>query len=162
MPCVAVEPARYYSYNARAQNEELSRGKWCGVRPVVRRNVSAYPVPPVHRVTLAQLATLVPLCLLVWLALDQTVALSVLCGGVVAVAPQVWFADRLFRSRGARSAPELARSALGGAIGKFLLSVAGFAAVFALLRPVAPVAVFAGYVAMLAVQMTGSWLLLKL
>lgn len=126
-----------------------------------RRNVNTIPVPPVHRVTLAQLATLVPLCLLLWLALDQTVALSVLCGGAVAVTPQAWFAARLFRSRGAQSAPELARSALGGAIGKFLLSVAGFAAVFALLQPVVPVAVFAGYIAMLAVQMTGSWLLLK-
>mgnify|MGYP003625809880 FL=1 len=128
---------------------------------MVREKVNTIPVPPIHRVTLAQLATLVPLCLLVWLALDQTMALSVLCGGAVAVTPQAWFAARLFRSRGAQSAPELARSALGGAIGKFLLSVAGFAAVFALLRPVAPVAVFAGYIAMLAVQMTGSWLLLK-
>lgn len=128
---------------------------------MVRRNVNTIPVPPFHRVTLAQLATLVPLCLLLWLALDQTVALSVLCGGAVAVAPQAWFAARLLRSSGARSAPEVARSALGGAVGKFLLSVAGFAAVFALLKPVAPVAVFAGYIAMLAVQMTGSWLLLK-
>lgn len=156
-----VEPARYYSYNARAQNEELSRGKWREARPVVRRKVNTIPVPPIHRVTLAQLATLVPLSLLVWLALDQTVALSVLCGGAVAVAPQAWFAARLFRSRGAQSAPEVARAALGGAIGKFLLSVAGFAAVFSLLQPVAPAAVFAGYIAMLAVQLTGSWLLLK-
>jgi ATP synthase protein I len=128
---------------------------------VFRKVVNTIPVPPIHRVTLAQVATLVPLCLLTWLALDQTNALSVLCGGAVAIAPQAWFAVRLFRSRGAQSAPEMARSALGGAIGKFLLSVAGFAAVFALLQPVAPVAVFAGYIAMLAVQMTGSWLLLK-
>lgn len=126
-----------------------------------RSNVNTIPAPPVHRVPLAQLAALVPLCLLVWLAVDKTAGLSVLCGGVVAVAPQAWFAARLFRSRGARSASDVARLALGGEIGKFLLSAAGFAAVFALLRPIAPVAVFAGYIAMLAVQMTGSWLLLK-
>ena len=156
-----VEPAGYYSYNARAQNEELSRGEWRESRPVFPSNVNTIPAPPIHRVPLAQLAALVPLCLLVWLALDETVALSVLCGGAVAVAPQAWFAARLFRSRGARSAPEVARLALGGEVGKFLLSAAGFAAVFALLRPIAPVAVFSGYIAMLAIQMTGSWLLLK-
>jgi len=121
-------------------------------------SANSIPSPPVHRITLAQLATLVPSCLLLWLALDETVALSAFCGGAIAVIPQAWFTAKLFRARGARAATEIARSALGGAMGKFLLSAAGFAAVFALLRPLEPVAVFAAYVAMLVVQVTGSWL----
>jgi len=122
-------------------------------------SANSIPSPPVHRVALLQLATLVPLCLLVWLALDETTALSTLCGGAVAVLPQAWFAAKLFRvrARGARSASEITRSALSGEIGKFLLSAAGFAAVFVLLRPLEASAVFAGYVAMLIVQTIGSW-----
>ena len=117
-------------------------------------------VAGVHRIALMQLATLVPSCLLVWLALDETTALSWMCGGVVAVVPQAWFALKLFRARGVRPATEIARSALSGEAGKFLLSAAGFAAVFALLRPIEPGAVFAGYGVMLVVQTIGSWRML--
>ena len=114
--------------------------------------------PPVHRITLAQLAVLVPLCLL--LASDGVGAYSVLCGGLIAILPQAWFATLAFRWRGARSARAIARSGYAGEVGKFILSVAGFAAVFATVRPIDGLAVFAGYLAMLAIQITGSWLLL--
>ena len=61
---------------------------------------------------------------------------------------------------GASAARAIARSSYAGEVGKFLLSVAGFAVVFALVRPIDGLAVFAGYLAMLAIQITGSWLLL--
>ena len=115
--------------------------------------------PPVHRITLAQLATLVPLCLLL-LTYDKVCAYSVLSGGLIAVLPQAYFAALAFRWRGARSARAIARSSYAGEVGKFLLSVAGFAVVFAAVRPIDGLAVFAGYLAMLAIQITGSWLLL--
>jgi ATP synthase protein I len=116
--------------------------------------------PPVHRITLAQLAILVPLCLLL-LALDEVRAYSVLCGGLIAILPQAYFAVLAFRWRGARSAQSIARSGYAGELGKFLLSVAGFAVVFAALRPIDGPAVFAGYLVMLAIQITGSWRLLR-
>ncbi len=115
--------------------------------------------PPVHRITLAQLAVLVPLCLLL-LASDGVRAYSVLCGGLIAILPQAWFATLAFRWRGARSARAIARSGYAGEVGKFILSVAGFAAVFATVRPIDGLAVFAGYLAMLVIQIIGSWLLL--
>jgi len=115
--------------------------------------------PPVHRIILAQLAALVLLCL-VLLALDKVRAYSVLSGGLIAIVPQAYFAALAFRWRGARSAAAIARSSYAGETGKFLLSVAGFAAVFAMLRPIDGPAVFVGYLAMLAIQITGSWLLL--
>jgi ATP synthase protein I len=116
--------------------------------------------PPVQRITLAQIAVLVPLCLLV-LAFDEVRAYSALCGGLIAVLPQAWFARLAFRWRGARSARSIARSGYAGEVGKFILSIAGFAVVFATLRPIDGLAVFAGYLAMLAIQIIGSWLLLR-
>ena len=116
--------------------------------------------PPVHRITLAQLALLVPTCLILT-AFDKVCAYSLASGGLVAIVPQAYFASRAFRWRGASSAKAIARSSYGGEIGKFLLSVAGFAMVFALVRPIDGLAVFVGYVAMLVVHIIGSWLLLR-
>ena len=116
--------------------------------------------PPVHRITLAQLALLVSLSLFL-LAIDPVIAYSVLSGGMVAIVPQAYFAALAFRWRGARSAGAIARSSYVGEIGKFFLSVAGFAVVFAALRPIDGLAVFAGYLAMLATQIIGSWWLLR-
>ena len=116
--------------------------------------------PPVHRITLAQLALLIPSSLLL-LAIDKVVAFSVLGGGLVAVVPQAYFAVLAFRWRGARSAKGIVRSGNVGEVGKFLLSVIGFALVFATLRPINAPAVFGGYLAMLVIQISGSWLLLR-
>ncbi len=116
--------------------------------------------PPVHRITLAQLAVLAPLCLLL-VAYDKVTAYSVASGGLIAILPQAYFAMLAFRWRGANSARAIARSSYAGEIGKFVLSVAGFAVVFAVVRPISGLAVFAGYLVMLAIQITGSWLLLK-
>jgi ATP synthase protein I len=116
--------------------------------------------PPVHRITLAQLAVLGPLCLLL-LAVGRVYAVSVFSGGMIAIVPQAYFAALAFRWRGARSARAMARSSYAGEMGKFFLSVAGFAVVFATLRPIDGLAVFAGYLAMLVIQIIGSWLLLR-
>ena len=116
--------------------------------------------PPVHRITLAQLATLIILCLPL-LAYDPVVAWSLAAGGLIAIVPQAYFARFAFRWRGAKSARAMARSSYAGEIGKFLLSVAGFAVVFATVRPISGLAVFAGYLAMLVIQIIGSWLLLS-
>jgi ATP synthase protein I len=48
-----------------------------------------------------------------------------------------------------------------GELGKFLLSVAGFAMVFAMVRPIDAPAVFAGFLCMLGIQIFGSWRLLR-
>ncbi len=115
--------------------------------------------PPVHRITLAQLATLLLVCVPVG-SHNPVVAWSLAAGGLVAIIPQAYFAHLAFRRRGARNARAIARSSYAGEVGKFLLSVAGFAVVFATVRPISGPAVFAGYLAMLAIQIFGSWLLL--
>ena len=115
--------------------------------------------PPVHLITLAQLALLVPISLGL-LAVDKVIAYSVVSGGLVAIVPQAYFAVLAFRWRGAQSANAIARSSYAGVLGKFLLSIAGFALVFAVVRPIDGPAVFMGYLAMLVIQITGSWMLL--
>ncbi|MEZ5570609.1 MAG: ATP synthase subunit I [Halioglobus sp.] len=116
--------------------------------------------PPVHRITLAQLVLLGLLCFCL-LAIDKVIACSMLSGGLIAIVPQAYFAALAFRWRGARSAQATARSGYAGEVGKFLLSAAGFALVFALVRPINGPAVFGGYLAMLLIQITGSWWLLR-
>ncbi|MFT4612913.1 MAG: ATP synthase protein I [Bacteroidia bacterium] len=116
--------------------------------------------PPVHRITLAQLALLGLACLFL-AAYDKVIAYSFASGGLVTVVPQAWFASRAFRSRSVNAARAMARSGYAGEIGKFLLSAAGFAVVFAAVRPLDGPAVFAGYLLMLVVQIIGSWLLLR-
>ena len=117
--------------------------------------------PPVHRITLAQCALLLLFGLAVWLLRGKVSAISVVCGGLIAILPQAYFAVLAFRWRGARSARQIARSSYAGEIGKFFLSVAGFALVFALVRPIEGVTVFIAYIAMVLIQITGSWLLLR-
>jgi len=115
---------------------------------------------PVQRIAQVQLAVLIPLSLFL-LTRDKVLAYSVLSGGLIAVIPQAYFAALAFRQRGARYAQAIARSGYIGEVGKFLLSVAGFAAVFAAVRPIDGPAVFTGYLVMLAIQITGSWMLLR-
>lgn len=116
--------------------------------------------PPVYRISTFQLLILLGVSLIL-LALRIEWAYSVLCGGLIAVLPQAYFAARTFRWRGAQSAQAIARSSYGGVVGKFIFSAAGFALVFALLRPINGLAVFAAYITMLLIQIIGSWLLLR-
>lgn len=117
--------------------------------------------PPVHRITLAQGLILALICLIMAALGNRESAYSVLCGGLVAILPQAYFAFRAFRWRGARSAQSIARAGYSAEVGKFFLSVTGFALVFALVRPIDGPAVFLGYLLMLAIQITGSWLLVR-
>jgi ATP synthase protein I len=158
-----VETTIHSTYNSRALADQsptavnrISRVQWY-LPMTVGATIGKTPV---FRITMAQVVLLAPMsvALAYW---DRAWALSVFCGGLVAVVPQAWFATRTFRYRGARSARAVARAGYAGEVGKFLLSAAGFAAVFILLRPVAGAAVFAGYLLMLAIQITGSWMLLR-
>ncbi len=116
--------------------------------------------PPVFRITAIQLTTLISFTVGLFIV-DRVMAYSVLGGGLIATLPQAYFAARAFRWRGAQSAQAIARSSYAGVVGKFMFSAAGFAALFAIVRPINGLAVFAGYLVMLVIQIAGSWLLLK-
>ena len=116
--------------------------------------------PPVYRITVVQLAVLALLYVSLF-TVNKVLASSVLWGGLIAILPQAYFAAQVFRRSGARSAQAVASASYKGVVGKFVFSAAGFAAVFATLRPIDGLGVFAGYIALLVVQIIGSWLLLK-
>ncbi len=118
------------------------------------------PRPPVHRITLAQLAALALLSLIA-LAFSSVGAYSLFCGGLIAIVPQAYFAGLVFRRRGAGSARAIARAGYVGEVGKFVLSVTGFVVVFVTIRPINGPLVFGGYMAMLALQVIGGWLILR-
>ncbi len=128
-----------------------------GEEPVAGAEI---PRPPVHRITLAQLAALALLSLIA-LAFSSVGAYSLFCGGLIAIVPQAYFAGLVFRRRGAGSARAITRASYIGEAGKFLLSVAGFVMVFAAVRPISGPLVFGGYIAMLALQVFGGWWLLR-
>jgi len=114
--------------------------------------------PPVWRITAVQVAVLGLLSFLAYLLAGLTAAVSLLAGGACAALPQGWFAVQLFLRPA--DAQQAARRGYVAVASKFLLSAAGFALVFALLRPVVPVAVFAGFITMLLVHLGGAvWLL---
>lgn len=119
------------------------------------------PRPPVYRITLVQCVLLALSWWLVGLAGQPGVADSLFYGGCIAVVPQAWFAWRVFQYRGARSAAQIARASYAGEVAKFVLTVCGFAAVFALVRPITGWAVFTGYGEMVVIQILGSWWLVQ-
>ncbi len=70
---------------------------------------------------------------------------SALLGGLVCFIPTCWFALRAFRHKGARSANEIVRSMYAGASGKMILTMVLFGFVFAYVKPINALAVFAGF-----------------
>ncbi|MFI2811102.1 MULTISPECIES: ATP synthase subunit I [Microbulbifer] len=72
-------------------------------------------------------------------------ALSVFIGGALCALPNAYFGFRAFRHRGARSADRVVASFYRAETGKFILTLTGFAAVFAVVRPLDAAALFISY-----------------
>jgi len=100
------------------------------------------------KVLLAQLGTTcVVLAMLFW-GLDGRVAgYSVLLGGLICVIPNAFLALRLAVPRRDPGAGALVQAAYIGELGKLALTVLMFGMVFALVRPLAAGALFAGFIA---------------
>lgn len=92
---------------------------------------------------LAQAGTTLSLAICVGFWQGPIAAYSLVLGGLAAVAPNAFLAARLLAAR-----PEsLMRSAWLGEIGKLLLTVLLFAAIFGFVRPYSAPAVFSGFIA---------------
>ena len=103
---------------------------------------------PFHRlavfpVLLAQLIVLLLAALVLWQWRGAVVGYSSLCGGLIALLPNAYFAHRAFRFSGARAAQAIVRSFYAGEAGKLILTAVLFALTFAGVKPLAPLAVFA-------------------
>lgn len=105
--------------------------------------------PPLGRLYATQVIVLaVVVAGLGWV--DTTMAYSALLGGFISIGPNSYFARQAFRFRGAQASPLVARSFYLGETGKFMLTAAAFAAVFAAVKPLNATALWAAFLGMTA------------
>src|SRR5262245_26897448 len=82
-----------------------------------------------------------------WVWVGEVAGTSALLGGAAAVVPNGFLAARVLQPNRDLSADAMMRSAWIGEIGKLLLTVLLFGVIFGVVRPIQPLAVFAGFIA---------------
>lgn len=116
------------------------------------RNRTPFRRLPAFRVLLLQAMAVAVVTVSCWLVFGIVAGYSALCGGLIALSANVYFAYKAFRYFGARSARAITQSLWAGQMGKQILAAALFALVFVGVRPLEPVALFIGYVLVLGVS----------
>lgn len=96
---------------------------------------------------LAQACVSVVVAAVAWAGFGGVAAVSAALGGATAVVPNAFLAARLLVSMRDLGHRAMLRSAWIGEIGKLLLTVLFFGVIFGVVRPLAPLAVFAGFIA---------------
>jgi len=96
----------------------------------------------VFPVLLAQFVVSLLAAIALWYWHGGVAGYSGLCGGLIALLPNIYFAHRAFRFSGARAAQAIVRSFYAGEAGKLILTAVLFALVFAGIKPLAPLALF--------------------
>ncbi|TNE76245.1 MAG: F0F1 ATP synthase subunit I [Gammaproteobacteria bacterium] len=112
-------------------------------------------VPPVGRIALIQLATLM-VATLITLPIDVTLSSSLMIGGIIHILPHAYFTRWAFRYQGARQAPKILRAIYRGETGKILLTLVLFGLTFKYVEALSLPALFLGYGAMVIVQWLGA------
>jgi ATP synthase protein I len=121
----------------------------------VEEKVSASPGNVIVRVFLAQLGLTTVLAMLFWGIDGRVSAYSSLLGGLTCVIPNAFLALRLVVPRRDAGAGALIRAAYVGEIGKLAITVLMFTMVFTLVRPLAALPLFAGFIAAQMVTFSG-------
>jgi ATP synthase protein I len=164
-----------HHYNARAEHRPLGQNR--NNTPPTRRlpdgrgvfNVGgkremtarleeksgASPGNVIVRVLLAQLGLSAVLAVLFWGSEGRVSAYSALLGGLTCVMPNAFLALRLAVPRRDPGAGALVRAAYIGELGKLALTVLMFGMVFTLVRPLAALPLFAGFIAAQLVTFSG-------
>jgi ATP synthase protein I len=96
---------------------------------------------------LLQVCVSVVLAAVLLVAVGPVAATSALLGGATAVVPNGFLAARLLTPSREETATAMMRSAWFGEIGKVLLTALLFGVIFGFVRPIVPLAVFAGFIA---------------
>ena len=102
--------------------------------------------PPMGRLYAVLILALLALCAAL-LTINLTTAYSTLLGGLIAIAPNAYFARQAFRYRGARVTRHIAQAFYLGETGKFVLTAAAFAVVFTVVKPLNTWVLWAAFVA---------------
>jgi ATP synthase protein I len=96
---------------------------------------------------LVQACVSLVLAAVLWAWMGEVAGMSSLLGGVAVVIPNAFLAARLLQPSRDQSAKAMMRSAWFGEIGKVLLTALVFGVIFGFVRPIEPLAVFAGFIA---------------
>ncbi|MCF6758647.1 F0F1 ATP synthase subunit I [Pseudomonas balearica] len=128
--------------------------------PVNIRNRTPFHRQPVFRGLLVQAVAALVGTLACGVVFGVVAGYSALLGGLIALSANAYFAYKAFRYFGARSTRAIVQSFWAGEMGKQILAAALFALVFVGVRPLEPVALFAGYVLVLGTS-ASALLLLK-
>jgi len=96
---------------------------------------------------LAQFCVSLAVAGVAWGWFGATAGISALLGGATAVIPNGFLAARLLQSNRDPRDQAMMRAAWIGETGKLLLTVVLFAVIFAVVRPLVPLAVFVGFIA---------------
>jgi ATP synthase protein I len=96
---------------------------------------------------LAQACVSLVMAGVLWVWFGKVEAVSALLGGAAVVVPNGFLAARLLQPSSDQSAGAMMRSAWFGEIGKVLLTALLFGVIFGFVRPIQPLAVFAGFIA---------------
>lgn len=113
----------------------------------IRRKIDLSPSNPIALVLLAQTGLTAALAVIFWGLDDVVSGYSALLGGLTAIVPNGFLAARLMLPRRDPGAGALLRAAYLGELGKLVLTALMFGVVFALVRPLAAGALFAGFIA---------------
>src|SRR5690554_502328 len=106
---------------------------------------------PAFPVLLLQLITTLVVAITLWCFQGWIAGYSGLLGGMIAFLPNSYFAFRVYRYSGARSARAIVGELYSGEAGKLILTAVLFIAVWLGVKPLEVAAVFIGYLVVLAV-----------
>lgn len=111
--------------------------------------------PPLYRIFVGQFLVLMPVISALFF-FDKRWALAALAGATIQIIPNAYFALLAFRYSGARSSVLIAQSFYRGEVGKYVMTLVGFAALFSVfgadLTGMCGAIVFLAYASMLIVQ----------
>ena len=113
-------------------------------------NRSPFHRTPAFPVLGLQLIVTLAVALALWIFQGLIAGYSGLLGGLVALIPNGYFAFRVYRYSGARSARASVGELYSGEAGKLILTAVLFIAVWLAVKPLVVAAVFGGYIAVLA------------
>ena len=113
-------------------------------------NKSPFHRTPAFPVLILQLIVSLAVALVLWIFQGLIAGYSGLLGGLVALIPNSYFAFRVYRYSGARSARAIVGEFYSGEAGKLILTAVLFITVWLAVKPLVVAAVFGGYIAVLA------------
>lgn len=115
--------------------------------------------PDVRQLVLAQFCGAAVIAVIGGLCFGAVLGYSLLLGGLISAVPNAYFIYKVFSCTGARQRRQVTRNFYRGEAGKFLMTALLFALVFGLVQPLEPLALFAGFVLVQAINWFAPFLL---